>query len=100
LGGAGKLKILLQDGIEVERPVSSAPQGIAPGIEIAAFDIAGRRDDAYCVSDPESGRLDARRYRGRHTGPKQTSGNPIRNTIKKLKDESRTNVTERSISPR
>ena len=57
---AGEIKILIEDGIEVERLVAKFAQSCNAGLEHFRLEVAGRRDDADGVPVVERRRLDAR----------------------------------------
>src|SRR5579864_4273853 len=66
LNRSGKIKILLQNRIEIKRLVSRSPQGFATGIQFRPLDVAGRRDDAYGIAGSKGRNFHELTARRRH----------------------------------
>ena len=67
VNGAGEVQVLFEDGLEVERVVAQAPQGVTTGGQQFRLDVAGGGHNADRVSGLEGGRLAAFRLGlGRH----------------------------------
>ena len=60
LGRAGEIKIVFEDGIEIERLVSQLAQSRAARFQQLGLDVAGRSDNADGVAGLKRRRLDAR----------------------------------------
>src|SRR5208337_410719 len=59
LGRTGEVQVTLEDGVEIERPVSHLAQALAAGEKALAIEAAGGRDDADGVAGLESWRGEA-----------------------------------------
>src|SRR5215469_2074226 len=77
LDGTGEIQIAVQNGVEVERAVSGAAQGCAPGFKVSRPYIAGGGDNPYRVPKAQSGRLDALDLGARHGRDGSQSGAPL-----------------------
>ncbi len=62
LGRPGKIQILFEDGVQVERLVAKLTERVAPLLQEFALDVAGRGDDSDRVARLESLRFRARSW--------------------------------------
>src|ERR1700733_11084954 len=55
-----EVKFLIEDRVQIKRPVAGAAQPFAPGFQIGALDVAGGRYNADRVPRSDGRRLEAR----------------------------------------